>query len=71
MNDFVNMRLLRQVLHEKSAESQLVGQISIPAKPGQGNVIPIHVGLQQLQDIHKKFTAQERSHVSYDTVTSR
>ena len=57
MNDFVNMRLLRQVLHEKTAESQLVGQISTPAKPGQGTVIPIHVGLQQLQDIHKKFTA--------------
>ena len=48
---------MRQVLHEKTAESQLVGQISTPAKPGQGTVIPIHVGLQQLQDIHKKFTA--------------
>ncbi|KAJ8317237.1 hypothetical protein KUTeg_005141 [Tegillarca granosa] len=45
-----------RVLHEKSAESVLVGKIRVPVKDGsEGEIIPINVTLEQWRHIHSKF----------------
>jgi dynactin 1 len=46
-----------KVLHEKaSSDSQCVGIVRIPTSPGEGGtIIPLHVGLQQLTQIHSHF----------------
>ena len=43
------------MLHEKCVDSQCVGTIKVPAEKGKGQVIPISVGQQQLQQIHSRF----------------
>ncbi|XP_062605399.1 LOW QUALITY PROTEIN: dynactin subunit 1-like [Saccostrea cucullata] len=44
-----------RMLHEKSAESQLIGRISIPTKSGQGEIIPLNLQPTRLKEIHSAF----------------
>ncbi|XP_056005085.1 dynactin subunit 1-like isoform X4 [Ostrea edulis] len=44
-----------RMLHEKSAESQLIGRISIPTKSGQGEIIPLNLQPTRLKEIHQVF----------------
>jgi len=46
-----------KVLHEKSVDSQCIGVISIPTNQGKGATIPMHVGPQQLKQLHSRFVA--------------
>ncbi|XP_021378666.1 dynactin subunit 1-like isoform X2 [Mizuhopecten yessoensis] len=44
-----------RMLHEKSAESVCMGRISVPTKPGTGDLIPVNVQPDNLRQIHGKF----------------
>nr|XP_022336647.1 dynactin subunit 1-like isoform X4 [Crassostrea virginica] len=44
-----------RTLHEKSAESKLIGRISIPTKTGPGEIIPLNLQPTRLKEIHSAF----------------
>ncbi|ELT87630.1 hypothetical protein CAPTEDRAFT_161353 [Capitella teleta] len=47
-----------KALHERSADTQCLGRIQLPAKQGcQGMTIPIHLGPQQLKMVHSRIVS--------------
>ncbi|KAK2163668.1 hypothetical protein LSH36_75g02043 [Paralvinella palmiformis] len=46
---------LAKLLHDRSADSQCIGRVDIPATPGGGITIPLHLAPQQFKDIHQYF----------------
>lgn len=43
-----------QVLHEKCADSKLVGMVTIPS-PGKAEVIPVHIQPNMMRKLHTYF----------------
>lgn len=46
--------LSKQVLHEKTSDSVLIGRVTVPAPGGKGETIPINIHPNQLQQLHAK-----------------